>query len=96
MVLDLLLGPDLFHCGDLLAHLFHARGELGTVILDVLDVSAAADAEQKPLAGDLVDRGDELCHLDRVALNDEADAGCQLELVTAAAVVNVTKGSMTS
>jgi hypothetical protein len=66
------------------------------VILDVLDVSAAADAEQKPLAGDLVDRGDELCHLDRVALNDEADAGCQLELVTAAAVVNVTKGSMTS
>ena len=53
--------------------------EDGAVALDLVLVPAAADAEQKPAARDLVDRGDELCGLDRVALDDEAHPGADLQ-----------------
>ena len=97
MVFRLRLGPDLLHRLDLLAHLLHAGGKDGAVVLDLLLVPAAADAEQEPPARHLVDRGDELGGLDRVALDDEAHAGGYLELLVApAAAVSVTNGSITS
>src|SRR5438105_14998006 len=73
------LGPDLLHRLDLLAHLFKTGREDGAVALDLVLVPAAADAEQKPAARDVVDRGDELRGLDRVALNDEAHPGADLQ-----------------
>ena len=39
----------------------------------------APDAEQEPALGDLVDAGDRLGRLDRIALRHEADAGRDLE-----------------
>jgi hypothetical protein len=67
------------------------------VALDLVLVPPAADAEQKPAARDLIDRGDELRGLDRVALNDEATPVPTFKvLVAIAAAVNVTNGSITS
>src|ERR1700720_3336385 len=79
VIFGLGFGPDLLHRLDLLAHLLEARREDGAVALDLVLVPPAADAEQKPAARDLVDRGDELCGLDRVALNDEAHPGPDLQ-----------------
>src|SRR5690348_7970780 len=79
VVLGLRLSPDRLHRLDLLAHLLHPRREDGAVILDLLLVPAAADAEDEAAARHLVDRGDKLRCLDRVALDDEGDAGRDLE-----------------
>src|SRR5206468_3025819 len=49
------------------------------VVLHLFGVPAAADAEQKPAARDLIDRGDLLGGLDRVALNYQTDPGADLE-----------------
>jgi len=51
------------------------------VVFHLVLVPAAADPEQKPPAGDLVERGDRLRGLYRVALDDEADAGAELQLL---------------
>src|SRR5690348_1215242 len=64
---------------SLIAHFLETAFELGAVALDLVLVPAAADAEQKAAARDLVDRGDELGCLDRVALDDEAHAGRHLQ-----------------
>ena len=79
VVFRLRLGPDLLHRLDLLAHLLHAGGENRVVVFDLLLVPATADAEEEAPARDLIDRGDELGGLDRVALDHEADAGRDLE-----------------
>src|SRR5207244_7647056 len=42
-------------------------------------VPAAADAEEDTAAGQPVERGDLLGRRDRIALDDEADAGAELE-----------------
>jgi hypothetical protein len=47
-------GPDHLHGLHLLAHLLHAGSEIGAVSFDLLDIPAAADAEQQPVAGNLV------------------------------------------
>src|SRR6516162_2711392 len=72
-------GPNLLHCLDLLAHLLEAGFEDSAMALDLVLVPTAADAEQKPPARDMIDRGDELCGLDRVALIDEAHPGPDLQ-----------------
>ncbi len=48
------------------------------VVVHLLGVPAGADAEQEAPVRDLVERGDLLGGLDRVALHDEADAGRDL------------------
>ena len=79
VIFGLGFGPDLRHRLDLLAHFLEARFEDGAVIFNFVLVPAAADAKQKPPAGNLVDRSDELCRLDRVALDDEAHPGPNLQ-----------------
>src|SRR4029077_2293733 len=79
VVFGLVLGPDRLHRLDLLAHLLEARRVDRAVLPHLVLVPAAADAEQETAARDLVDRGDELCGLDRVTLNDEAYAGAELD-----------------
>src|SRR3977135_1971699 len=54
----------------------------GAVILHLVLIPAAADAEQEAAARDLVKRGDGLGKLDRVALDDQADAGSDFELLS--------------
>jgi len=58
---------------------FEAGRKGGAVALDLLTVPTAADTKQKPAARHLVDRGDELCRLDRVALHDQAHPGRELQ-----------------
>jgi predicted kinase len=79
MVFGRLVGQNLFHRLDLLAHLFEPHRLCGAVIRDFLGVPAAADAEQGTRARDLIDGSDKLSRLDRVALDDEANAGINLE-----------------
>jgi len=50
------------------------------VVFHLVLVPAAADPEQEPPAGYLVEGRDQLGGLDRVALDDETDAGTELEL----------------
>ena len=78
VVFRLVLGPDRLHRLDLLAHLLHARREDRVVVLDLLLVPTAADAEDEAPARHLIDRGDELGSLDRVALDHQGDAGRHL------------------
>src|SRR5262249_30096780 len=49
------------------------------VVFHLLRVPAAADTGNEPPTRDLVKRGDELCRLDRVALDDQAHPGAELE-----------------
>jgi len=69
VIFRLRLGPDRLHRPNLLTHRLHARPKDGAVVLDLLLVPAAADPEQEAPARDLVERGDELGGLDRVALD---------------------------
>jgi hypothetical protein len=71
----LVVGPDRLHRLDPLAHHPESLRRDGAVIRHLLDVPARADAEQEPTARDLIDRRDLLSGDDRVALDDEADAG---------------------
>src|ERR1700730_2949097 len=79
-IFRLRLGPDLTHRLDLLAHPLEARRIDRAVILHLILVPAAADPEQEAATRDLVQRGDSLRKLDRVALDHKADAGSELEL----------------
>ena len=49
------------------------------MIFDLLGIPAAANAEQKAAVRDLVERGDELGSLNRVALDYQAHPGAELE-----------------
>ena len=73
------LGPDRLHRLDLLAHPLEARRIDRAVILHLVLVPAAADAEQKAASRHLVERGDRLRQLHRVALDHQTDAGAELE-----------------
>jgi hypothetical protein len=79
VVFRLRLGPNLAHRLDLLAHPLEAGFEVGTVVLHLVLVPATADAEEEPPLRHLVERGGELGGLDRIALDDEADAGADLQ-----------------
>src|SRR6516165_7431651 len=79
VIFRLCLGPDRLHRFDLLAHLLHTRPKDGAVVLDLLLVPAAANAEQKAPARNLVERRDKLGGLDRVALDHQTDAGREFE-----------------
>ena len=49
------------------------------MVLDFLGIPAAANAEEKAPARDLIYRGNELCRLDRIPLGDEAHPGPDLQ-----------------
>ena len=72
-------GPDRLHRLDPLPRQLVAGGEDGAVIGHLILVPAIADAEQEAPAGDLVDRGNRFRRLDRVALDNEADTGTELQ-----------------
>ena len=95
VVRGLVLGPDRLHRLDPLAHQREARARVGAVVVHLLEVPAGADAEEEAAAGELVERGDLLGGRDRVALDDQADAGAEhaAASVTAAAAVSATNGS---
>src|SRR5204862_4150206 len=78
VIFRLVLGPDCLHCLVLLTHLLEARGVDGAMVFHLVLIPAAADPEQEPAAGYLVEGRDELGGLDRVALDDETDAGAEL------------------
>src|SRR5438445_4863286 len=77
--LGLALGPDLLHGEHALAEQSPARLPLRAVVLHLLGVPAAADAEEEATARQPVEGGDLLGRGDRVALDDEADAGAELQ-----------------
>jgi hypothetical protein len=79
VVFGVRLGPDRFHRLDPLAHQLEASLEGRAVVFDLLGVPAPSHAEKKPSVRYLIDRGDQLCGLDRIALHDEADAGTELQ-----------------
>src|SRR2546428_4662965 len=77
--LGLAVGPDLLHRQHALAQEPPAALPLGAVIGHFFLVPSAADAEEHPAAREPVERRDFLGHRDRIALDDEADAGAELE-----------------
>jgi hypothetical protein len=97
LIFGLVLGPDLLHRLDPLPHQLEAGFEGRAVILNFLRIPAPAHAKQKPPARHLVDRGNQLCGLDGVRLHNQAHTSGELQpLVTAAAALSTTNGSMTS
>jgi hypothetical protein len=97
VVFRLVVGPDRLHCLDLLAQLLEAGLVDRAVVFQLLGVPAAADPENEPPARDLIERGDELGRLDRVALDDRHTPVASLSrLVATAAALKVTNGSITS
>ena len=79
MVFRLLLRPDFLHRLDRFAHPLEAGRVDGAVIFHFVLVPAAADAKQEPSLAHLVDRGDQLGGLDRVALLNERHAGTEFD-----------------
>src|SRR5262249_59215639 len=77
----LVLRPDLLHRPDLLLETLEPRLVLGAVMSHLLDVPAAADAELEAPGGEEVEARDLLGRGDRVALDDQADAGPDPELL---------------
>src|SRR6202043_1346594 len=71
--------PDLLHRLDGFAHPLEAAGVDGAVVLHFILVPASADAKQEPSLAHLVDRGDQLGGLDRVALLDQQHAGAEFD-----------------
>ena len=94
VILGRLLGPQLLHRQHTLAHDLEARVVAGAVILHLLDVPTAADAEDEAAAGELVEAGDRFRGDDRVALRDEAMPVPSFSVfVAAAAKDSATNGS---
>ena len=73
------LGPDFLHRLDALAQNLPALFEIGAVIFHLLGVPATADAEDDAAVGDDVERRDLFRQHDRIALDDEADTGAELD-----------------
>ena len=71
----LVAGPDLAHGQRALAHDAKAGGRIGPVVAHLLEVPAGADAELEAPAGEVVERGGLVGQGDRVALDDQRDAG---------------------
>ena len=79
VIFRLRLGPDLLHRLDALAHELEARFEDRPMVLHLVLVPAAADAEDEPAVRQLVEGRHLLRRLDRVALHDQADTRAQLQ-----------------
>src|SRR5205807_5969362 len=77
--LRLARGPDLLHREHALAEEPPPLLERGAVVLHLLGVPAAADAEEDAAVREAIERGDLLRGRDRIALDDEADAGPEPE-----------------
>ncbi len=79
VIFGLCPSPDLLHRLDPLTHQLKAGLEDRTVVLDFLGIPASTHTKEKTPIRYLVDRGDEFCGLDRIALYNEAHASPQLE-----------------
>src|SRR5262245_48277962 len=77
--LGLLLRPERLHCQDAFSQELETAFIADAVILHLFDVPAAADGENEPAAGKLVEARDRLGGDDRIALGQQCDAGTQLE-----------------
>ena len=77
--LGLILGPQRLHRQDTLAHQLEARCVDRAVIFHLLGIPAAADAEHKSPARQLVQARHAFGGDDRIALRHQADAGAELE-----------------
>src|SRR5204863_8446990 len=75
------LRPDLLHRAHLLLEPLEARLELRAVVLHLLGVPAAAQPELEAPVREQVEARDRLGRRDRVALDDQADAGAHPELL---------------
>src|SRR5881296_125854 len=73
--LGLFLGPYFLHRQHSLTQQAPSLFEIGAVILHLLRIPAAADAEDEPAAGKHVETGHLFCSDDRVTLDNETDAG---------------------
>ena len=81
VVLGLFVGPDFLHGLDALAAYLPAPVERRAVVLHLLGVPAAADAEDQPAVGQLVHGRHFVGHRDRVALDHQTDAAADLDRV---------------
>src|SRR5215471_8725755 len=79
--LGLVLRPDLLEGPHLLLELPEAGLEVGAVVLHLLGVPATTDAEQEATVAEHVETGHRLGGGEGVALDDEADAGADLEVL---------------
>jgi hypothetical protein len=94
---DEAMGFDYATFSDHVARQLVSARESGAVVGHLVLVPTVSDTEQETAARDLVDRGDLLGGLDRVALSNQANAGSEPQrLVTAAATPSTTNGSITS
>src|SRR5208282_4386687 len=75
------LGPDFADGEDFFLDDFPFPLCYRAVIFHLLDVPSAADSEHDAPAGDHVERSDFLCQRDRIALDNEAYARAQLQLL---------------
>src|SRR5579862_3284461 len=80
VILGLLLGPQRLHREDALAHQLEAGFVAGAVVFHLLDIPAAADAEDDAAARQLVEAGHRFRGDDRVALGNETDPGAEQQL----------------
>src|SRR6202035_1368897 len=76
-----LFGPYRAHREDFFLDDFPAPLELRAVIRHLLDVPARADSENHAAAGNHVERRDFLCKRDRIALDHQANASAEVELL---------------
>src|SRR5260370_22366385 len=79
MVFGLGFGPDFLQRLDGLAHPLEAGGVDGAMVFHFVLVPASANTKQEPPLAHLVDRGNQLGGLDRVALLHQQHAGAELD-----------------
>ena len=79
MKLGGLLRPDLADGEDLLSQLLEPRLEIRPVVLHLFDVPPAADSEEEAPSGEPIHRCGLLGSHDRIALDEQADAGRELD-----------------
>src|SRR5260370_422540 len=79
MVFGLGFRPDFLHRLNRFAHPLEAAGVDGAVVLHFILIPAAADAKQEPSLAHLVDRGNQLGGLNRVALLHQQHAGAEFD-----------------
>ena len=81
VVLRLVVAPDCLHRLDALAQAFPPSREVGAVIFHFLAVPAATDAEDHSSVRKRIEAGDLLGERNDVALDDQADAAADLDLL---------------
>ncbi len=80
MILSLILAPEFFHGQHGVLHLGPAVREISTHNLRFFLKPASAHAEDKPTAGDTVQRGNLFSQHEWVVLGHQADTGAELNL----------------